>query len=183
MTDYDEPTETDTCSTCWYLSMESPEPRRYAMAPSRSGGWKGWAMGLANLFRRIGDDPLQVFIVQQPEVSDRYLQGLIGHGLAWVEVSSNHYLTGSSRLTVANERQLLALGWQPPSPANVARGLPNNWWRPIVNGEWPQLACLLATTAATAVEFSEHELVELKTFTAANPCRACAWGDDLSEWS
>lgn len=183
MTEHDLLIENDECETCWQLRFEAPDPHRYVIVPSEDGGWKGWAGWVASLLRRVGDDPLQVFIAHQPQSGDRYLQGLIGHGLAWVEVSSNHYLTGASLLTAADEDRLLMLGWRRPSPVNVERGLTNNWWQPLVHGTWPQLACLLATTAAMALRFSEHQPVELETFAADHPCRACAWGDDISEWS
>ena len=58
-----------------------------------------WSAALLRLLRRVGSEPTRVIIITQSLLTDRYVQVLIGHGIAHAEAGSNVYLTGESRLS------------------------------------------------------------------------------------
>lgn len=74
-----------------------------------------WSAALLRLLQRVGPEPTQVIIITQPLLNDRYVQLLVGHGIAHTEVGSNVYLMGDSRLSADQEELLALLGWQAPT--------------------------------------------------------------------
>lgn len=125
------------CSTCRQLRFEGPDEHCFVVAPADGGGWEMWSAALLRLLQRIGHQPTRAIIISQPVVNDRYVQALIGHGIAHVEVGSNVYLTGESRLSVHHEELLTLLGWlSPESDIDAPGEMPANWYLPLVDGDW-----------------------------------------------
>ncbi len=86
----------EDCAKCAQLRAEGPDPVDFAISPADGGGWYEWAAALFRLFRRIGQNPTQAVVIHQEPVTGRYVQLLIGHGIAHAEASSNVYLAGGS---------------------------------------------------------------------------------------
>lgn len=128
------------CATCGQLRREGPDTHTFEVVPADGGGWSMWSAALLRLLRRVGSEPTRVIIITQSLVTDRYVQVLIGHGIAHAEVGSNVYLTGESRLSADQEELLALLGWQAPiSEVDVPGGMPANWTVPLVHGDWSTL--------------------------------------------
>lgn len=169
------------CSVCAQLKREGPADRNYTVMPAVGGGWTMWSAALVRLLRRIGHDPTQAMIISQPGRNDRYVQLLIGHGLAHAEVSSNAYLTGDSRLSEDQEDLLARLGWiQPPAKRAGRRARPTNWTLPLVRGDWQYLVEMFLATIVGVFDFSDLLPVEIRGFLADQPCAKCSWGDELA---
>lgn len=168
------------CSTCERLQREGPDTHSFDVVPADGGGWSMWSAALLRLLRRVGSEPTRVIIITQTLLTDRYVQVLVGHGIAHAEVGSNVYLTGESRLSTDQEELLTLLGWQAPvSDVDVSGGMPANWTLPLVHGDWQHLTEIFASTMIGILGFSEHVPVELRAFGADNPCRDCSWSDQL----
>jgi hypothetical protein len=148
------------------------------VTPSEGGGWLVWSAALVRLFQRTGTQPTQAVIISQPERSDRYVQAQIGHGIAHVEVSSNVYLMGASRLTDDHEALLVELGWLASALDDDPDEMPANWYLPLIVGDWQYLVAMLLTVAAGVLGFDEQLPVEVSTFQCDNPCRDCSWPPD-----
>ena len=168
------------CSTCEQLRFEGPDTHTFEVVPADGGGWSMWSAALLRLLRRVGYGPTRVIIITQPLLTDRYVQTLVGHGIAQAEVGSNVYLMGDSRLSANQEELLALLGWQAPiSDVDVPGGMPANWTLPLVRGDWQHLTEMFASTMIGILGFSEHLPVEVMAFGADNPCRDCSWTDQL----
>jgi hypothetical protein len=166
--------------TCEQLRFEGPDTHTFEVVPADGGGWSMWSAALLRLFRRVGHEPTQAIIITQPLLTDRYVQVLIGHGLAQAEVGSNVYLTGESRLSVEEEELLTLLGWQAPTADGDAPDeLSANWTLPLVHGDWQHLTEMFATTMIGILGFSEPLPIEVITFGADHPCRECSWSSRL----
>jgi hypothetical protein len=168
------------CSTCEQLRPEEPDTHTFEVVPADGGGWSMWSAALLRLLQRVGHEPTRVIIITQPLLTNRYVQLLIGHGIAHAEVGSNIYLTGESRLSADQEELLTILGWQAPTSDVDARDeMPANWTLPLVHGDWQHLTEMFASTMIGILGFSEHLPIEVVAFGADNPCRDCSWSDQL----
>ena len=168
------------CSTCEQLRLEGPDTHTFDVVPADGGGWSMWSAALLRLLRRVGSEPTRVIIITQSLLTDRYVQVLIGHGVARAEVGSNVYLTGESRLSPDQEELLTLLGWQAPvSDVDIPGGKPANWTLPLVHRDWQHLAEMFASAIIGILGFSEHLPVEVHSFGADHPCRDCSWADQL----
>jgi len=168
------------CSTCEQLRLEGPDTHTFEVVPADGGGWSMWSAALLRLLQRVGYEPTRVIIITQPLLTDRYVQVLVGHGIAQAEVGSNVYLMGESRLSADQEELLALLGWQAPiSEVDVPGGMPANWTLPRVHGDWQHLTEMFASTMIGILGFSEHLPVEVRAFGADSPCRDCSWTDQL----
>jgi hypothetical protein len=127
---------------------------------------------MLRLFRRIGQKPTQALIIEQQPHTDRYVQLLIGHGMAHAEASSNVYLGGDSRLSVAQEDLLERVGWSRPArDADDPDELPANWTLPLVTGSCEDLVEVIVATVAGVFQFDENLPVEVRTFMVMHPCK------------
>ncbi len=168
----------DDCPVCRQLRLEGPDERTYVVAPSDGGGWTLWSGALLRLFRRIGSQPTQAVIIDQPMLFDRYVQVLVGHGIAHAEASSNVYLAGASKLSADAEQTLAKLGWRAPeADHDDPDEMPANWYVSSIRGDWQYLVELLVATMGL-LGFDEHLPIQVRTFAAENPCRACSWPDE-----
>lgn len=173
-------TDVDDCVVCRQLRLEGPDERTYVVTPAEGGGWQPWSAALLRLFARIGSQPTQAVIITQEPLTDRYVQVLIGHGIGHAEASSNVYLLDESRLTTEHEELLASLGWQPPTETeDNPEKMPANWYLPPIHGDWTMLVEMFVATMVGIFGFSEHLPVEVRTFAAQNPCKACSWPDEL----
>jgi len=177
----DEPFELewlDDCHECRHLRLEGPDAREYTVVPADGGGWTPWSAALLRLLRRIAGQPTQALIVTQEALTHRYVQALIGHGIAHVEASSNVYLHGDSRLTADHEELLALLGWQPPtSDHDDPNARPANWSLPLVHGDWTTTAEVVSATLIGVFGFSQYLPITVRTFLADTPCKPCSWPD------
>jgi len=170
----------EECSTCEQFRLDGPDEHTFEVVPAGGGGWPMWSAALLRLLQRVGHEPTRVIIITQSLLTQRYMQALVGHGLAHTEVSSNVYLEGESRLSVDQEELLSLLGWQEPILDYEVRGdRPANWTLPLVHGDWRYLTEMFASTMIGILGFSEHLPVELLAFGADHPCRDCSWTDRL----
>lgn len=168
------------CSTCRQLRLERPDERCFIVAPAEGGGWPMWSAALLRLLQRIGPQPTQAIIIGQPLLNDRYVQTLVGHGIAHAEVGSNVYLTGESMLSADHEELLTLLGWlNPESGTDTPGEMPANWRLPLVDGDWPYLVEMLVRTMVGILGFVAQLPVEVKSFGADNPCRECSWPHEI----
>lgn len=168
----------DDCPVCRQLRLEGPDENVYVVSPAHGGGWAAWSGALLRLFRRIGAQPTQAVIIDQPTLFDRYVQVLVGHGVAHAEASSNVYIEGPMGLTPEVERMLTQLGWLPPeADHDDPYDMPANWYVPLIHGDWQYLTELLLATMAVFA-FDEALPIRVYTFAAQNPCRACSWPAD-----
>ena len=168
------------CSACEGLRPEGPDIHTFEVVPADGGGWSMWSAALLRLLQRVGHEPTRAIIITQSLLTDRYVQVLVGHGIARAEVGSNVYLTGASRLSVDQEELLALLGWRAPvSDVDVPGGMPANWTLPLVHGDWQHLTEMFASTMIGILGYSEHLPVEVHAFGADNPCRDCSWSDQL----
>jgi hypothetical protein len=166
------------CSVCEQLRFEGPDTHTFDVVPADGGGWSMWSAALLRLLQRVGHEPTRAIIITQPLLTERYVQVLVGHGIAHAEVGSNVYLTGPSRLSADQEELLALLGWQPPaSDVDDPGAMPANWTLPLVHGDWTYLTEMFASTMIGILGFSEHLPVELHAFGADHPCRECSWSD------
>ena len=62
----------------WHRSPE----QAYSIAPADDGGWEQWGAALLRLFGGIGHQPTQAVITNQEVFTERYIQVMIGHGIA-----------------------------------------------------------------------------------------------------
>lgn len=169
----------DACPVCRQLRLEGPPDRSFVVEPASGGGWGTWSAALLRLIRRIGSDPTQALIIDQPACGDRYVQALIGHGIAHAEASSNVYLGEESRLSDDEEGALRELGWQAPDrDYDDPDEMPANWYLPLIHGDWQYLTEMLVATAVGVFGFDECRPVVVRTFLAENPCRVCSWPDE-----
>ena len=167
------------CPVCRQLRFEGATSNSYNVVPSEGGGWPVWSAALKRLFQRMATQPTQAVIISQPGRNDRYVQAQIGHGIAHVEVSSNVYLTGASRLTADHEALLAELGWLAPAlDDDDPDEMPANWYLPLTRGDWQYLVEMLLTVVVGVLGFDEQLLVEVSTFQCDNPCRDCSWPPD-----
>ena len=129
---------------------------------------------------RIGAQPTQIVIIEQPALTERYVQVFIGHGTAYAEASSNVYLRGDSSLTSQHDDLLAMLGWLAPEAGpNTPDERSTNWHLPLIHGGWLQLVEMLVATIVGVFGFDERGPVTVISFGARNPCRACTWPDDV----
>ena len=156
----------------------APEPISYSVTPAHDGGWSQWSANLQELLRSFGDLATKVVVIEQPQRTGRYVQVLVGHGIAYAEASSNVYLTGASRLSGVEERLLDLVGWQPPVSTDPTGTKSCNWHLPLVYGDWTELGEVLTATLAGVFGLSEQLPVDVHTFGAAHPCRSCSWPDE-----
>lgn len=169
------------CPTCRQLRFDGPDEHCFVVSPAEGGGWELWSAALLRLLQRIGHQPTQAIIISQPVVNDRYVQALVGHGIAHAEVGSNVYLTGESRLSADHEELLTLLGWLSPESDTDAPGhMPANWHLPLVDGDWKFLVEMLVSTMVGILGFEEQLPVEVRSFGADNPCRACSWPHEIA---
>jgi hypothetical protein len=163
--------DTVTCSVCRQLGLDGPEAQEFVVDPSRGGGWHVWAAALLRHLDRIGHQPTQVVIITQPLKTQRYVQVMIGHGVALAEASGSDYLAAPFQLSASEESLLATLGW------GVDGGGGRNWQLPLVHGNWGDLVEILLATMVGILGFSEHRPVHVSTFGCDAPCRDCSWPD------
>ena len=179
MGEYTELIDDVSCIECRQLVLDGPDEQTFVVAPADGGGWQAWGVALLRLIQRIGHQPTQALIITQDHTTRRYVQALIGHGLAHAEASSNVYLHGASRLTPDHEELLGLIGWMPPArDHDDPDELPANWSLPLVRGDWATLTETLLATIIGVFGFSEHFPVQVRTFGCDHPCRACSWPDE-----
>jgi hypothetical protein len=173
----------DDCPVCRQLWDEGPDGREFCVAPDDGGGWHVWSAALLRFIVRIGHQPTQVVIITQPLLNERYVQFLIGHGIAHVETGSNAYLTGDSRLSTDAEALLAELGWlAPASSQDDPHEMPANWTLPLIHGDWGYLVEMLLATMVSVLGFSSRLPIEVNTFGCDHPCRDCSWpGESLGK--
>jgi hypothetical protein len=171
--------DTDDCPECRQLWLEGPEPREFLVAPDDGGGWHTWSAALLRFFARMGYQPTQAVIMSQPLLSERYVQVLIGHGIAYAETGSNVYLTGDSRLSPDEEALLVDLGWsEPGSSEDDPDEMPVNWALPLIHGDWGYLVEMLLASMVGVLGFSSSLPIEVRSFGCDHPCRDCSWPDE-----
>ena len=164
---------TDPTCTCEELfDADDPfEVTRFEVAPRAGGGWTAWGVALGRLLGRLAQGPTQcVSAAQGP--GGRYVQWMIGHGRAYVEVSSNHFLMGHHRLTGSDERHLGLLGFSRVDEEA-------NWSREIDlvgYGATSRLGVLLTHLVEDVALFDPLRPVTIEQFLAARPCGWCAQG-------
>lgn len=169
----------EECRDCRHLRLEGPGEREFVVAPINGGGWPEWSFALLRLLQRMSAQPTQALIITQDSLTSRYVQVLIGHGIAHVEASSNVYLEGSSLLEAEHEELLTLLGWQPPgADRDDPDRLPANWSLPLVRGDWAMVTELLSATVIGVFGFSEFLPTTIRTFLCDSPCKACSWPDE-----
>ena len=169
----------DDCPVCRQLRDEGPEAREFLVAPDDGGGWHTWSAALLRFIARMGHQPTQAVIISQPLLSERYVQVLIGHGIAHAETGSNVYLMGDSRLSTDDEALLADLGWcAPASSEDDPDAMPSNWTLPLIRGDWPYLVEMLLATVVGVLGFSSRLPIEVRSFGCTHPCRDCSWPDE-----
>lgn len=174
---------------------------RFDVAPQAGGGWDAWGVALRRLLSRLVDGPTQCVIVSQG-APGRYVQWMIGHRRAHLEVSSNHYLAAPYRLSTTEERHLRTLGFDDPhrtdrpvvldapdapdehdDPETAADGADSRWprnWLLDLDLTEPRQLSRLSTLVSHLVEevalFDPRRTVTIEQFLADHPCEHCSWG-------
>jgi hypothetical protein len=171
--------EDDDCDDCRGEQLRT-KIRMYSVSPNAGGGWPAWR----GSFRRfavahLGRPSHCLVITQDP--NQRYVQLIVGHGGARVEVSSNFYLRGIYRLDRSDEALLARLGFRPRQELDPDEDRPKNWWleRHSAGPEW--LAVLVTEAVSRVVAFDPRQPVTVEQFGKDRPCRICTWGDP--DWS
>jgi hypothetical protein len=174
--------DVDDCPVCRQLRDEGPDGREFCVAPDDGGGWQLWSAALLRFIVRMGHQPTQAVIITQPMVSERYLQFLVGHGIAHAEVGSNVYLTGESRLSPDAEVLLAELGWLAPTLSqDDPDEMPANWSLPLIVGDWGYLVEMLLASMVGVLGFDSRLPIEVRSFGCDHPCRDCSWPDESLE--
>jgi hypothetical protein len=169
----------DECAVCRQLRGEGPDPREFSVAPDSGGGWHQWAAALLRFIERMGHEPTQAVVISQAWLGQRYVQVMIGHGIAYAETGSNVYLTGDSRLSAREEAWLAELGWLSPSSSkDDPDQMPANWKLPVIHGDWRYLVEMLVGTMVGVLGFSSQLPIQVRSFGCSHPCRDCSWPDD-----
>lgn len=166
----DDRRTTDVICTCAELTRPDGEigADRFVVAPLAGGGWTAWGVALARLLGRLADGPTQCVIASQ-HPGGRYVQWMIGHRWAYVEVSSNHYLTGDHRLGSSEERHLRSLGFRCAHDEA-------NWSLEIeLDGRSAtgRLGTLLTHLSEDIALFDPRRPITIEQFLAAHPCEVC----------
>ena len=175
-TDQQSSRRVDDCQVCRQLRLVGPEPRDFHVAPARGGGWHVWSAALLRFVERIGHQPTRAIVISQTLLGERYVQVLVGHGLAHAETGSNVYLTGDSRLSTDDEAMLSMLGWvAPASGEDPPAELTANWTLPLIRGDWQYLIEVLLATMVGVLGFDSHLPIEVRSFGCSHPCRDCSW--------
>lgn len=144
--------------------------------PLDGHGWFGWGFALGELFRRLLAGPTHVVIVDQPQRNGRYVQLLVGHGSARIEVAGNEYLEGDDVLDDDAHRFLRAIDFRPPPDGgdDDADGAEHhNWWRVDSEPTAWELAQLVVDIARAGLEFVDDVPIHLRFFGAESPCVRC----------
>lgn len=155
-----------------------PAVQRFEVAPVAGGGWDAWSTALHRLLQRLTSGPTQCVVVSQG-ADGRYVQWMIGHDRVHVEVSSNHYLTGTHRLAAVEEQHLWRLGFRWVTPDDDTGG-PLNWVLEIDLHDHlasARLAAMLTHLAEDVVLFDPRRPITIEQFLATHPCAWCTWGD------
>lgn len=147
--------------------------QEFVIAPARGGGWSAWAEAFARLIERLAAQPAHCVVITQ-EPNQRYVQLMVGHGHAHLEVSSNHYLMGDFRLDEREERTIAALGFEPPDTVDESL-MPLNWWRDDEHADPEAIAGLVLTLLTALAGFDERYPVTVDVFGAEHPCPTCFW--------
>lgn len=178
--DFSEDDDETECTPCAVIRAARIPDQTYVVTPHDGGGWQVWCAALLRLLRKVGHGPTLAMIISQPDIGNRYVQVLIGHGIAHPEASSNVYHLGDSVLSDEQHELLDMLGWTPPAfDRDDQSAMPSNWTLPLVHGDWGYLVEMLTATMIGIFGFSEHLPVEVHSFVATNPCASCSWGDEL----
>lgn len=179
-TDTSHATTTAACPACRQLRKSAARySTGYTVTPSVGGGWMQWSGALLRLLQRTGSEPTRALLIEQPSRTERYVQVLVGHGVAHAEASSNEYLEGASRLSGVEERLLTLLGWVAPNPrSSNPDEVSTNWTLPLVHGDWTNLVETITATLVGIFRLSEQLPVEMNLFLADHPCRACSWPNE-----
>jgi hypothetical protein len=101
----------------------------------------------------------------------RYVQLLVGHGFARIEVTGNAYLEGVDRLDADDVVFLESIGFHRPDE-HVDR--PFNWWRVDSVPDADVLADTVTDLVRAASLFEDRQPVLVEVFGADAPCAACA---------
>lgn len=185
--------------TCPTLPTDR-EVRRFDVAPLAGGGWDAWAVALQRLLVRLVDGLTHCVIVSQG-CGGRYVQWMIGHRRAHLEVSSNHYLDVHHQLTIGDERHLRTLGFSDPRGADRSSGAreleqpgddrpvevdedddarwPRNWLLDLDLGDdsaIARMAGLVEHLVEDIALFDPRRSVTVEQFLAEHPCAHCSWG-------
>lgn len=164
------------CTECRHLRLEADDARAFEVAPVDIGGWRMWSKALLRMVRRMGDQLTQAIVISQEPFTQRYLQAVVGHGIARVEASSNASLQGMHRLTDDHHQLLVLLGWRPPTDESLdPRDGPGSWSLPLVHRTWDDMVDVISATTIGVFGFSEHLPVSVITFGSVHPCRTCSW--------
>lgn len=168
------------CPVCAELKRGGYDSGDYSIVPAVGGGWGVWSAALVRLLDRSGQNPTRAVVISQHARHERYVQVLIGHGIAYAEASSNVYLEGDSRLDDRQAELLSELGWRSPGFRENDSDEPStNWSLPLVRGDWQYLVEMFLATIVGVFEFSDELPVDIRSFLAEHPCAKCSWGDEL----
>jgi hypothetical protein len=167
--------EDDDCDACRSEQLRT-KFRTFRVTPNAGGGWPAWR----GSFRRfalahVGGPSHCLVITQDP--NQRYVQLILGHGGARVEVSSNFYLSGVYRLDRADEALLVRLGFRPRQELDPDEDRPKNWWLERHSADPVWLAGLVTEAVSRVAAFDPRQPVALEQFGKDRPCRICTWGD------
>ena len=175
-----EPTEIGECAMCQQLVADGPGTTTFSVVPASGGGWQPWSTALLRYFRRIGQQATQGVTITQPTTNARYVQMLIGHGLAHTEASSNVYLPQESKLSDDDHRLLTELGWQAPTAdVDDPDVYPANWSLPPIHGDWTYLVQMILATLVGVFGFGDTHEIRIDTFGCDRPCLDCSWPDEF----
>ena len=167
------------CQACERVRHDTPVAAHVAITPSAGGGWGTWNAALSRHLTSIGDSPTRIVLVTQEPATGRYVQLMIGYGLAVAETSSNELLGNSDRLVASDIEVLSRLGWIAPTPGrDRSHGRSATFTLHPARGAWGPLGDVLTATVVGVLGFREHAPVQLRTLLAAHPCRACSWRSD-----
>jgi hypothetical protein len=172
-------TEDDGCDDCRSERIRT-KFRTYSLTPDAGGGWPAWRGSFRRFAAAQIDGPSHCLVITQ-DPNQRYVQLIMGHGAARVEVASNFYLRGIYRLDRSDEALLTCLGFRPRQELDPGEDRPKNWWleRHPANPEW--LAGLVTEAVSRVAAFDPRQPVTLEQFGKDDPCRVCTWGDP--DWS
>jgi hypothetical protein len=162
----------------WFLDVDEllAEQREHAISPSTVRSRRidpaTWTMSLGTLRydlvglidRLVSSPGRWIFILDAGHPGGHYVQLLAYEdGSIVAEASSNNFLEDSDRLSIEQEKALVAMGWHEPCLPGKS-----NWWsvQATINPDTKEVASLVLGTFDVAFQLCNSDVITGRVFSS-----------------